>query len=275
MNKFSVKFNFKNKVTAETKEELEYKCSVIADYISNNIENCYDFYWCSSNIESIKIKSFPPDFIYDLVDSAKGVPVKLETNDGPVELKLKPFKFRLFKENMSCVCCGIKGTEMFLEKLGQDFMVNLYAKKDGRFVLMTKDHIVARAYGGRDNYSNMQTMCCECNSLKSHHNVTLDDLRLVKKQNGGFEGVLNYDRPRFQKSVINNNCFIAPLDLNIWEDQDGKLYALDFSKNALSEKDVKIGSIAKNTPLNKVVEINNLSVFSLPNSEECFFFKLF
>ena len=54
---------------------------------------------------------------------------------------------------------------------------NLYAELDGYIVLMTKDHIVPRSKGGKNMLENYQTMCCLCNSAKSDHDVTIEELR--------------------------------------------------------------------------------------------------
>jgi 5-methylcytosine-specific restriction endonuclease McrA len=56
--------------------------------------------------------------------------------------------------------------------IGQDRPhFNLYCHKpeEGEnMVLMTKDHIVPKSKGGKNHISNMQTMCCHCNSTKGN-----------------------------------------------------------------------------------------------------------
>jgi hypothetical protein len=47
------------------------------------------------------------------------------------------------------------------------YHLNLYAlDSDGREILMTHDHILARADGGKNHLSNTQTMCAPCNFKK-------------------------------------------------------------------------------------------------------------
>jgi hypothetical protein len=57
---------------------------------------------------------------------------------------------------------------------------NLYGELDGKLILMTKDHIHAKAFGGEDRHSNFQTMCLICNNLKSHSSITLEGVRALR-----------------------------------------------------------------------------------------------
>jgi hypothetical protein len=71
---------------------------------------------------------------------------------------------------IKCVKCGIEGKFFAVERdRGQEkFHLNLYAlDEDGDEVLMTKDHIVPLAKGGRNVAKNYQTMCCLCNEEKA------------------------------------------------------------------------------------------------------------
>ena len=76
-----------------------------------------------------------------------------------------------FTKGIRCVCCGIEGKFFAKEKghgSSQDrYHLNLYAvDENGNEVLMTKDHIVPRAFGGKDTLDNLQPMCQYCNSKK-------------------------------------------------------------------------------------------------------------
>lgn len=89
-------------------------------------------------------------------------------------LRLQTFKFK------GCVCvrCGLIGTkfiverDMYHKKMINEgpYHINLYGYTiHGTERLFTKDHILARANGGRDQLSNMQTMCENCNRKKAHY----------------------------------------------------------------------------------------------------------
>lgn len=76
---------------------------------------------------------------------------------------------KLFFRNHTCVKCGIEGQYFAMESTGNDNLhFNLYALKDGREVLITKDHILPKSKGGKDIMSNYQTMCTTCNSAKGN-----------------------------------------------------------------------------------------------------------
>ena len=79
-------------------------------------------------------------------------------------------RYWVFGENLTCVGCGRTGDIMVLERDCRHTCsphFNLYSvDSDGKWVLMTKDHIKPVSKGGRDRNDNYQTMCSICNGLK-------------------------------------------------------------------------------------------------------------
>lgn len=76
-----------------------------------------------------------------------------------------------FTKGTKCVCCGIEGSFFAKEKHQNDisYHLNLYGyDENGQEVLMTKDHIIPRSKGGKDNIDNYQTMCTRCNFIKGN-----------------------------------------------------------------------------------------------------------
>lgn len=67
-----------------------------------------------------------------------------------------------------CVDCGIQGEYFIMERQGiGSFHFSLYAlDEDGNEILMTRDHILPRARGGKNELKNYQPMCCKCNEKK-------------------------------------------------------------------------------------------------------------
>lgn len=72
-----------------------------------------------------------------------------------------------------CSCCGLEATHFALERTNHPshanspYHLNLWGIKDGREILFTHDHTLARSLGGLDNLSNTTTMCEPCNSNKA------------------------------------------------------------------------------------------------------------
>jgi hypothetical protein len=50
----------------------------------------------------------------------------------------------------------------------ENYHLNLYAEKDNREILFTKDHIIPKSRGGKNILANYQTMCVECNNKKGN-----------------------------------------------------------------------------------------------------------
>ena len=88
--------------------------------------------------------------------------------DGHV-VNMNRDNLKVFFRSHTCVKCGIEGQYFAMESTGNDNPhFNLYALKDGKEVLMTKDHIIPRSRNGKDIMSNFQTMCITCNQEKGN-----------------------------------------------------------------------------------------------------------
>jgi 5-methylcytosine-specific restriction endonuclease McrA len=73
------------------------------------------------------------------------------------------------KKGIACCNCGIKGSYFYKEKHRNDekFHLNFYGvNENNEEILMTKDHIVPKSKGGKNNIDNYQTMCVVCNGNK-------------------------------------------------------------------------------------------------------------
>ena len=60
-------------------------------------------------------------------------------------VRMNTHRYFLFRENNTCVVCGLKGDRFVLEKPIEDTHphFNLYAIENNSYVLMTKDHVLA------------------------------------------------------------------------------------------------------------------------------------
>ena len=99
-------------------------------------------------------------------------------------VKMDSLRYHTFLQSRICVCCGIEGTKLMLDRQPHDHdggnttHFNLYAvMDDGSLLLMTKDHKMASAKGGRNRLRNLQTMCTLCNNQKSDREITIQELR--------------------------------------------------------------------------------------------------
>lgn len=88
-------------------------------------------------------------------------------------IKLGSLRYQVFKRSRTCVTCGVEGTVFGIDTQGSmrrrgRAHFNLYGiRPSGRVVMLTKDHIVAKANGGGNGLGNLQTMCQPCNQEKA------------------------------------------------------------------------------------------------------------
>ena len=115
----------------------------------------------------IRKEKYPVDMIINLINSKQ----RRIILDGD-EIRVKGIRMKSFAVNgVKCVTCGLTGVFFVKEKLPNDnsFHLNLYAlDKDGKEVLMTRDHIHPKSRGGPETLENMQTMCTRCNGKKGN-----------------------------------------------------------------------------------------------------------
>jgi 5-methylcytosine-specific restriction endonuclease McrA len=97
-------------------------------------------------------------------------------------VRMNSERYFVFKRNHKCVACGLEGSKMILDinPGDQSPHFNLYAEENGRLVLMTKDHVLAKSKGGNDELSNYCTCCCICNNLKGNYDLNYAQVRELR-----------------------------------------------------------------------------------------------
>ena len=93
------------------------------------------------------------------------------------EIKANSQRYQVFATK-GCICCkcGLKASYFALEKHKEQdrYHLNLYGiNEQGKEVLFTKDHIIAKSKGGRNVLDNYQTMCIICNEIKGNDANTI------------------------------------------------------------------------------------------------------
>ena len=130
----------------------------------------------------VHLGEFDPEEVFPYVTEEE---TKREYRVGEevYQVRMNSDRYSVFKANPICVACGLIGVKMVLDinPGDQSPHFNLYGVENGRTVLMTKDHILAKSKGGTDDLSNYQTMCCTCNNLKGAYDLTLDDVRELRR----------------------------------------------------------------------------------------------
>lgn len=106
----------------------------------------------------------------------------------PVEkdVRMGGYRMSLWLRGTDCVCCGLKGTHIWLEQNTSGVRpahFNLYGlDNDKNEVMLTTDHILAKSKGGKNDPDNLQLLCSRCNSCKRAENLTLEELRIKLTQ---------------------------------------------------------------------------------------------
>ena len=104
--------------------------------------------------------------------SLKEFPVVRDGHHEEITISMGSDRYQLFAEKgVKCVCCGVEGVFFAIEKhwntLHEKYHLNLYGfDKNGKEIMITKDHIKAVSKGGRNHINNYQTICTKCNLKK-------------------------------------------------------------------------------------------------------------
>jgi 5-methylcytosine-specific restriction endonuclease McrA len=100
----------------------------------------------------------------------------LKILDGSLQLgynlNLSKDRYKCFLKNgRKCYSCNLEGSYFALEyvrsKSYSGYTLNLYGKREsGKEEYFTKDHLIPKSIGGKDELSNYNTMCWTCNHTK-------------------------------------------------------------------------------------------------------------
>lgn len=123
------------------------------------------------------MKKYPLEKVFSLLDNAPVISYNEFHGDKSQIIKFgKDFmyknsdRYKLFRKNNKCVCCGLEGTyfkkKFNLKATHTTCHLNMFGVKNGKEVMFTKDHIIPKSKGGTDCFENYQTMCQDCNTLK-------------------------------------------------------------------------------------------------------------
>lgn len=104
------------------------------------------------------------DDIYSEIDIRKEF-------DGD-KIRANSHRYQTFhKKGVSCCRCGVRGS-FFVKECSGDaglYHLNLYGFDSlNNIQLMTKDHIIPKSRGGKNELSNYQPMCERCNAKKGN-----------------------------------------------------------------------------------------------------------
>ncbi len=134
-----------------------------------------------SNPKKTILAEYSVDEIFDKLKS-DGARQEFCVKDKVYRVKMNSKRYFVLKENKSCVACGIECKKAVLE-LPSDCEYphfNLYGEENGKLVLMTKDHKLAVARGGKDTMDNYQSMCAICNNIKGKDNLEPEHVKVLR-----------------------------------------------------------------------------------------------
>jgi len=133
----------------------------------------------------------PSNIIIDAIMAGWNLPEPKITYEGWTfniySLRLKTMCRAYRRNEFYCPSCGLPASFFAVESFvrngdNNSCHVNLYGvNKEGKEVLFTHDHTLARSLGGQDNLENTTMMCSPCNNKKSLWEN--DEVKRRKKSN--------------------------------------------------------------------------------------------
>jgi hypothetical protein len=284
-------FNFESNLPYEKSMELakKYLEEIPIKEGVEDIRTIFSLDKMKEKVEKINLGEF---LFEEVMPYITHDPIKREykNNNDIYQVKMNTDRYHVFRDNIACVSCGLKATKILLECHPSDMVphFNFYGEEDKKMILFTKDHIKAKAFGGEDQLDNYQTMCCICNNLKAHSNLTLESVcKLRKLYNNNkrklgkkkLHDLIEKERSRIEqpwphliiKSTYKpNNAVQCLVDLVIIE-KDGNLVCIHAQN--LKETLISKGFIEKGTYLEEILEINDDVACNLPNGKTILIYK--
>ena len=197
-----INWNTESELQAHELEKILKSFVKSADAV---LANYFHSHFCNIKIRNladskpIKLVEIPIQQVFELIGKESS---KIQLNGKEYKVRLTSSRFKTFKDSLSCAACGLTATKTFIEKCPQDVSphINFYAEENGKLVLFTRDHINPKSKGGKNIYSNYQTMCCTCNNLKGNTDITLEQLRQLRTVYNE-----NSSKTKKQLSILLNN----------------------------------------------------------------------
>lgn len=148
----------------------------------------------------LKVKNYrlnPKGVIYNYVTEipAKKIIEKIKSgatnhsvimNQITYNTRIAGVQYQAFARNQKCVCCGLLGDRFVLQTQSKindldQLHFNLYGIENDEYVLMTIDHRIPVSIGGKNNLSNIETMCNNCNWIKDSTTLSYLEVNILKK----------------------------------------------------------------------------------------------
>lgn len=159
-------------------------------------------------------------------------------DDKFYDVEMSSDRYNLFRSNSKCVVCGLHGTEMFLELDSPNVKnphFNLYALEEGKYVLMTKDHIIPKACGGADSINNYQTMCAICNNIKADKDFTNEQVLHLRKYRKKLE---SENLTKTKASKLYSQEFNRILEKNNYIKLDNLMHELEHEGDVFNSQEI-------------------------------------
>lgn len=161
----------------------------------------------------IHLGMFAPDDVFPFI-TEEDFKKEFVVGENSFSVRMNSDRYHVFKANRFCVACGLEGKHMILDMNPGDSSphFNFYGEECGKFVLMTKDHILAKSKGGQDVIENYATMCSICNNLKGNFNLSNQQVAELKKLHNNEEKLPRkmlrdlINNKRLEMSSSNNFC---------------------------------------------------------------------
>jgi len=124
-------------------------------------------------------ETYPLNIVFEYIFSNKEVKEdnsrKYHIFDGD-RISMTSIRYRVFKfVSYKCKDCGLVGEYFAKERhhhpnsIDQSYHFNLYGhNKNGDEIMLTKDHIKPKSFGGQNVLMNMECMCKKCNEKKGN-----------------------------------------------------------------------------------------------------------
>lgn len=100
--------------------------------------------------------------------------------------RIAGIQYKSFARNRKCVSCGLIGDRFVLQTQSKvndvdQLHFNLYGIENDEYVLMTIDHRIPTSMGGKNDLSNIETMCNNCNWIKDSTTLSYLQVNILKK----------------------------------------------------------------------------------------------